>query len=60
MIKTLIIIYNGNSNDLLEQALKDTLRKFGISFGSTRQNMNTGNWEMEFGKRKEIKNVCSK
>ena len=50
MIKTLIIIYNGNSNDLLEQAMKDVLRKFDFSFNSTWQNMNTGDWEMTFGK----------
>ena len=47
---TLTVTYTGDPNDLLEQALKDTLRKFGISFGATRQNMNTGNWEMEFEK----------
>uniref|UniRef100_A0A6M3II13 Uncharacterized protein n=1 Tax=viral metagenome TaxID=1070528 RepID=A0A6M3II13_9ZZZZ len=44
----LTVTYSGLSDDLLEQALKDTVRKFNYIHISTFLKSLDDNWEMEF------------
>lgn len=46
----LTVTYTGLSNDLLEQAMKDTLRQFNYVHLSTFLRALNGTWEMEFRK----------